>query len=53
MHFLETITLGGAGGVPFIKIVKNLSIEVHSSQKSIYSIPTHLKPTLGPKTEKI
>ena len=53
MHFLETHSLGGAGGVPNIKIVKNLSIEVHSSQKSIYSIPTHLKPTLGPKTEKI
>ena len=52
MHFLGTITLGGAGGVPNIKIVKNLSIEVHSSQKSIYSIPTQLKPTLGPKTEK-
>ena len=53
MHFLGTITLGGAGGVPNIKIDENLSIEVHSSQKSIYSIPTHLKPTLGPKTEKI
>ena len=49
MHFLETHTLGGAGGVPNIKIVKNLSIEVHSSQKSIYSIPTHLKPTITPK----
>ena len=53
MHFFQTLTLERAGGVPNIKIVKNLSIEVHSSQKSIYSIPTHLKPTLGPKTEKI
>ena len=53
MHFLGIITLGGAGEVPNIKIDKNLSIEVHSSQKSIYSIPTHLKPTLGPKTEKV
>ena len=52
MHFFGSSTFWGAGGVPNIKIEKNLSIEVCSSQKSIYSIPTHLKPTLGPKTEK-
>ena len=52
MHFFGSSTFWGAGGVPNIKIVKNLSIEVHSSQKSIYrdySIPTHLKPTITPK----
>ena len=49
MHALGGMESGARQGVPNIKIVKNLSIEVHSSQKSIYSIPTHLKPTITPK----
>ena len=39
----------GPGGVPNVKIVKNLPIKVQLPQKSIYSTPIHLKLILRSK----
>ena len=50
MHFLQTRLAGVPHGVPKVKIVKNLPIKVQSPQKSIYSTPIHLKPTIRPKS---
>ncbi len=50
MHFFCPNGVSAPGGVPNVKIVKNLSIKVQLPQKSIYSTPMHLKPILWPKT---
>ena len=39
MHFLGPRLVSAPGGVPNVKIVKNLSIKVQLPQKSIYSTP--------------
>ena len=38
------------GGVPNVKIVKNLPIKVQLPQKSIYSTPMHFKSILWPES---
>ncbi len=43
------MVVSAPGGVPNVENVKNLSIKAQSPQKSIYSIPTHLKQTITPK----
>ena len=47
--FLGPTMVSAPYGVSNIKIVKNLPIEVHSPQKSIYSTPIHLKLIIRPK----
>ncbi len=39
---------GAAYGVPNKNFLEKLSIKVHCTQKSIYSIPMHLKLILSP-----
>ena len=46
--FFWSVTVSAPGGVPNVENVKNLSIKAQSPQKSIYSIPTHLKQALRP-----
>ena len=43
MHFFGPRLVSAPGGVPNVKIVKNLPIKVQLPQKSIYSTPIHLK----------
>ena len=48
MHFFAVKLVWAPGGVPNVKIAENLSIKAQSPQKSIYSIPTHLKSIWWP-----
>ena len=52
MHVFAVKLVWAPGGVPNVKIVKNLSIKVQLPQKSIYSTPMHLKPILWPQNVK-
>ena len=49
MHFFGPRLVSAPGGVPNVKIVKNLSIKVQLPQKSIYTTPIHHKLTLRSK----
>ena len=49
-HFFCPRLVSAPGGVPNVKIVKNLPIKVQLPQKSIYSTPMHFKSILWHKT---
>ena len=49
VHFFGPRLVSAPGGVPNVKIVKNLPIKVQLPQKSIYSTPIHLKLILRSK----